>query len=706
MRIVGAALIAGSPLFAQPTANERDEPDSSEERHALDEVIVVSVSKLQERLVNAPASVSVLPSRTIEMSPAQNYGDLLRVVPGVNVVQLSARDVNLASRAQTGTIVTSQLALLDGRTLYQDFFGFVLWDLIPIGTGEIKQIEVIRGPASAVWGANAMTGVVNLITRTPREMEGTDLTVAFGAFDRSVGDEDRDSGLLFSLHATHARVVNDRLAFKVSAGAFAQHALPRPTGDIPNDSNTPYPSFTNYGTKQPRFDFRLDYDFGEAKPPSSGVADHKLIVAGGLGATSGVIHTGIGPFAIQSDTFLGYGKVNYQRGSLKVNFFTNIIDGSAPSLLTPGIDGEPLDFVFSSRTYDLEVGDFRTIGDRQLLSFGGNYRYNGFDLSFASGADRRTEWGLYLQDEIFFSDKFRWTLGGRIDRFDVVDHAVFSPRTALLFKPSPRHSLRLSFNRAFRAPSFVNSYLDAEFLTSVDVGGPDPFLFPVAGRGNVDLSEESLTAYELSYTGALFGRTILSLALYTNVTENVILFTQTGTYTSSNPPAGWPLPPPVLDWLAADGQGLPSELAYRNFDRVSDRGFEVSVETPVSSTIDVFANYSWQDEPRPTGFDLSELNLPPTHRVNAGLDFRYRRYFGYLVGSFVDDAFWQDVLDARYHGPTRAYTLVSATFGVEWEEGKLATSLKVTNLLNRELQQHVFGDIFKRQIVGELHFRF
>src|SRR6185503_5609394 len=120
-------------------------------------------------------------------SPAQNYGDLLRSVPGVNVIQTSARDVNLTSRQATATLSNSQLALLDGRSIYVDFFGFILWDFVPTTTSDIKQIEVVRGPASAVWGANALTGVVNIITKTPREAAGTNLVLSAGLFDRDAG---------------------------------------------------------------------------------------------------------------------------------------------------------------------------------------------------------------------------------------------------------------------------------------------------------------------------------------------------------------------------------------------------------------------------------------------------------------------------------------------------------------------------------------
>ena len=107
--------------------------------------------------------------------------------------------MNVTTRAATGTLSDSMLVLLDGRSVYQDFFGFVLWDFLPVDTTEIKQIEVIRGPASAVWGANAMTGVVNVITKTPREMQGTNVSIRFGQFDRSRTGERFEGGGLFSV---------------------------------------------------------------------------------------------------------------------------------------------------------------------------------------------------------------------------------------------------------------------------------------------------------------------------------------------------------------------------------------------------------------------------------------------------------------------------------------------------------------------------
>jgi outer membrane receptor protein involved in Fe transport len=103
---------------------------------------------------------------------------------------------------------------------------------------------------------------------------------------------------------------------------------------------------------------------------------------------------------------------------------------------------------------------------------------------------------------------------------------------------------------------------------------------------------------------------------------------------------------------------------------------------------------------------LSELNIPAKNRFNAGVNFSRGRYLGDLTVSYSGSAFWQDVLDDPFHGTTKAYTLVNGGFGVRWNKNRVTTSLKVVNLANQSVQQHVFGDILKRQIVGEMRVGF
>src|SRR4030095_1290502 len=168
--------------------------------------------------------MTVIGHQSIQSAPTQNFAELLRTVPGVNITQVSARDINVTTRGATGTLATGLLAVLDGRSLYQDFFGFVMWDFLPVNLNEVKQIEVLRGPASAVWGANALYGVVNVITKSPREMQGTSAAFGFGGLGGANG---QDGGPLWYASGTHAQAVNDRWAYKLSAGVFSQDPLSR-----------------------------------------------------------------------------------------------------------------------------------------------------------------------------------------------------------------------------------------------------------------------------------------------------------------------------------------------------------------------------------------------------------------------------------------------------------------------------------------------
>jgi len=694
----------------QKPAEQKPEEKPAEQPQKFEETVVVSASKTEEKLVNAPATMTVIGPSTIETAPTQNFADLLRSVPGMNITQVSARDINVTMRGATSTLATGQLALLDGRSLYQDFFGFVMWDFLPVNLNEIKQIEVIRGPASAVWGANALYGVVNVITKSPREMQGTSAVLGVGGFDRDSSDPNtQGAGTLFYISGSHAQAVNDKLAFKISAGGYTQDPYSRPTGTIPctnpdvcSGTKAAYPSYANKGTTQPKFDTRVDYD-----QTNGG----KWSFSGGVAGTDGIMHTGIGPFDIDSGSVMGYAKVNYALKGFRAAFFTNLLDGNAANLLTRDQAGNPIALAFNTKTFDFEASNVQTFKNKHVVTYGGNFRRNTFDLSLAPLSEPRTEGGAYVQDEIFLSQMFRLTGGLRVDRFDYLDTAVASPRVAFLIKPREDSTIRVSYNRAYRSPSVVNNFLDVTIVEPINLGLFTPLLngqvYPLGVRsvGNPDLSETKVDAFEIGYTGVLaHGRALLSTAFYVNKTKDDILFTEDTSkrYTSSNPPPGWPAF--LVPALNAIG-GLPSTFTYLNFGHTTQKGFEVGVNSSLNPYFGVFVNYSYQATPK-VDFALSEINLPAKNRFNAGFNFTRDRYLGDVNVTYSDSAFWQDVLDDPYHGTTDAYTLVNGGFGVKWMKNRLTTSVKATNIGNQKIQQHVFGDIVKRQVVGELRVNF
>ncbi len=724
--------LAAPPLVAQQSEPEDLAPDEvaqADEEGVVrrrEEVTVVSASRTAARVVDAPATLSVVSRDVLENTPAQNFADVLRSVPGVNAIQTSARDINLTARGATSTLANSQLVAVDGRSVYLDFFNLVLWDFVPTAnTNEIEQIEVVRGPASVVWGANALTGVVNIITKSPRENQSLGFNLSAGLFDRDGGSrEDDGTGKSYNGSFFYATALNDVWSLRLSAGYLDADPYSRPTGTIPlschplgavpcRDSDgdalpggfplggAPYPSdspgvgnmWVNNGTSQPKFDLRLDQEVG-----SGG----RITYQGGYAGTEGIIHTGIGPFDIQSDSNMAYGKVLYQKGALRVGAFANFVDADAPNLLQ--VDPETLGPVvlgFKTQTYDFEVHNTSVIGGRHALTYGGNYRRNNFDITLAPDGEDRNELGAYIHEE-FFVDKFRLAAGVRVDKFGNIDKAVWSPRVSLMFKPTPDQSIRASYNRAFRSPSLINNYLDQDISNPdpVDLRGlapffppplaglipNEPFFLTVNNFGNRDLVEESVEALELAYT-ATFGRTTVGLAVYQNDTDENINFTVLipdqenpqglpglEFYSPTNPATGVgtetfqpitlnpilmgalaQVPPPFGPIL------LPSKVAtYLNLGPIRNRGIEASIQHRFNDEVDFYANYSWQRTPEILTADadqirypISEVGIPAENRFNLGLSYNGSLFLGNVSVNYADEALWTDVLGCgvpRVHG--------------------------------------------------------
>ena len=711
------------------------------------ETVIVSASRMESTVANAPATVTVVPAATLEAMPSQSYADVLRTVPGMNVVQLSARDINVTSRQATSTLATSQLTLLDGRSLYLDFFGLVLWDFVPTNTADIKQIEVVRGPASAVWGANALTGVVNIITKSPREAPGlTSVTFGGGFFNRDFGSTEGDGvGGLLSTNVSTSQVANSRWSYRLSGGYYGSAAYARPIGRVPliADPRDPsgatmvggatYPAdatgalgsaYRNQGTSQPKFDARVDQE----------LRNGRMTYAGGIAGTRGTLYTGIGPFDIQPGSTMSYGRVSYSRGAARVSAFTNVVDADAPNLLVPNpLTGLPLELNFKSQTYDVEGSHAVVLGSRQTVSFGGNYRRNHFDITLAPNATSRNELGGYVQDEIFL-DRVRLSIGARVDKFGNIEDPAFSPRVSVSFRAADNHVLRAGYNRAFRAPSSINNYLDIGLVSPVDLRGLAPLLpavlqplvanpfplvvraigseLPVGSTPQASLRQESLTAFEGAYTGTFRDRTTVGAAVYVNDMDDNINFAQLPStldpYTADTPPPGWQLPASILGVMAQRGIFLPrTAFTYLNLGPIRQKGIELSVDHRVNETLNGFVNYSWQGEPRvlddPEPYPLIELPIPPTHRFNLGATYTGPRLLGSLVLNYTDKGFWSDVLNGPYHGFTDAFTMVNGSVGVKWTR-RVTTTLKSTNIFNSQIQQHVFGDILGRSVMAEVRF--
>ncbi len=655
---------APTPAAPARTASKPDADEMPERTYA--ETVVVTASKTAEEVRDAPVAVTVVPASEIEKSSAESYGDLLRTVPGLNVAQMSARDVNLTPRLATGRNANATLALLDGRTIYQDYFGMVLWDLLPIDFDEVKQVEVVRGPDSAMWGANAMGGVVNILTKDPAEMLGTSVKLGGGTLGT------REAGVI------HAGT-SGAASYKVSASYFAQDAWERPTA-LPD--GTPLPTYDNTGTHQYRIDLRFDLD-----RPDNG----KWKFGAGFASSDGPILTGLGPFDA-TNLYQGHATAEYLKGDFHASANLTLHDARYVGFLAPEI------VTMKNQTIAAEAGDRHLFGEKNLVSWGASARTSHFDLSLVPDVHARTDLGAFAEDEIFLAETLRLRAGARYDWSDTYGGAL-SPRTGLIFEPHKDHTFRLSWNHAFIAPSLVENFLEfpSVALATLPTGS---YVYPILATGSRDLNAETMNAFEVGYTGSFARRVTVTVSAYYDISRNRIFFVPVEYYSPADPPPGWPLPPSALDQYP-----IPKAFSYRNLGRIVDRGIEVSADMKISRALTAFANYSWQADPQVSeqGATTIPVNLPARNRINAGLSVGAGAFFGSASVNYTASAFWTDV--PPYVGPTAPFTLWNAAAGWTFANN-LTVAVRAVNVTDARVQQHVFGDILRRRVTAELRFHF
>lgn len=671
----------GPPAEEQPDAPEAEEEEAEGRRSGIEEEVVVSASRAEESVLDAPAPVSVLTGREVAEAPAQALPDVLRRTPGMNVVQFSSRDYNLVSRGASSSLATNQQVLVDGRSIYLDFFGFVMWETLPFQSDELEQVEVVRGPGSAVWGANALNGVVNFRTRSPRELAGMQAV--------SVGGGEMESADLSFLTAS----AHEKVSWKLSAG-YHQQDEPWPRPRLA-PSGLELPEVENTGFRNPKLDLRIDRD-----NDGGGRASMQI----GATRTSGLIHTGIGPFDIDDSTGLWWGRGSWERGSTEILFFVNVVDGDAVNVLNE------LPFAFDTWTYDLSGRSAAHIGDRHRLVYGANLRYNDFDLSIAPRGTRRRELGAFATDEWLLSESWSLHLGARADWFDTIG-SVVSPRAALLWRPHQDHSVRFSWNRAYRAPSLVNDFLDTTIFLGFPIGGCEPdSVFPVAAVGNPDLTETRLSAWEIGYTGRWGRHWSFQASAYLNETRDLVDLHPTGHYSSTDQPEDWCGPGFLLDQPEVR-KLFPKVLTYRNVAVVKDRGTEVSLEGAWSRWRG-WLSWSWQDAseidegPAEDALDQFAVNVPPRNRFSLGGTYEAPRWGGTLSWDWIGRAFWSDVLSEPFWGDSERISLVGARLWWKTAQGRLTWSVAGTNLLDDTDPQHPFGDEVGRLVRTNLSVRF
>jgi iron complex outermembrane receptor protein len=244
-------ILAGALLFNSSVEASGDLTLDDLKALPIDELSSLEVgiaSKIPTRINETPAAVFVLTAESIRRSGVRSVPEALRMVPGLNVGSVSGSAWAVNSRGFNETFANKFLVLLDGRSLYNNTFGGVYWDMQDVRMEDVERIEVIRGPGSAVWGANAMNGVINIITRSSYATQG-------GEVVSLVGNQHKEVGFRYGGE------INERSSYRLSLKALINN----------ENSPTPYSGFDSQGAvanddgKHARLSFRTDTDFGEGE---------------------------------------------------------------------------------------------------------------------------------------------------------------------------------------------------------------------------------------------------------------------------------------------------------------------------------------------------------------------------------------------------------------------------------------------------------
>ena len=467
------------------------------------ETVVVSASKTEQQLIDAPATMSVIGPRQLAVAPTTNYAELLRTVPGVNITQISARDVNVTSRGATSSLATSQLTVVDGRSVYQDFFGFTMWEFVP---NEARRDQADRG--------HPRPGVGHLGRQRPERRRQRHHQVAA----RDAGHH----GDVWRRRRSTARSTTTASQPARCSTCAARTPQPSTTGG-PTSSRPACTRRTRLRARsatsrtgsrarrpirrtrirareQPKFDARVDYDFADRTQKLSVFWRHRRHRRHHAFRHRSLRHPRRRPRWATA-------RRRTRRTPSSSQAFINVLDGEATNLVSTDPSGTPIGLIFDTKTFDVEAGDTRVVAAKHVLTYGGNLRFNKFNLTIAPGRGlthrrRRVHPGRVPHQRRGCG----WSPARASTSSRSIDNAVFSPRLAVVFKPKPEQSIRVTYNRAFRAPSMINNNLDTTIGTPLPLGAVNPaygsavYYVPTRAVGNPDLTEEHIDAFEISYS--------------------------------------------------------------------------------------------------------------------------------------------------------------------------------------------------------------
>jgi outer membrane receptor protein involved in Fe transport len=532
---------------------------------SLTEIVVQGASRAPDRIVEAPAAISVVPPQTLASTSITGQAPVaLQAVPGVDVVQSGVNDFNVNARGFNSSLTRRVLVLQDGRDLAIAFLGSQEWNGLTQPLEDLGKVEMVRGPGSALYGANAFSGVVNITTPTAREVIGTKLTVAGGELETFRGD------------LRHAGVFGDgRFGYRFNGGYNRSDTYSRSRTRLDGTSLArEYAEATDEPVGLAREFAPLA---GQSLDPAGEATGDREALKNAYGAgrldyyadNGTVISVDGGASQVENEIFVtGIGRVQvpqaikpYVRAAVAAERFNVFGYWNSRTSLEPQVSlqsGLPLEE--RSDIFHVEgQQNWNFQADRGRVVYGASFRNTQVNTSgtlMDPLNDDRSDnlYSGYGQVEYKVTPQVRLVGAVRFDDGDLIDAQV-SPKGAIVFSPNDRHSFRFSVNRAFQTPNYsefflrvpvapataspatleagiqtyyaaVRASLPPSALAGLTITDDLPWNFSAQTQalalGNANLDVETVTGWEAGYKGSLTENAYITADFYINQLRNFV----------------------------------------------------------------------------------------------------------------------------------------------------------------------------------------
>ncbi len=447
---------------------QHDDPNKEEDLldmsiEELMDVEVTTVSKKEDTLFKSPAAITVITSEDIRRSGHQSIPEVLRMVPGIHVAKVDSNKWAITARGFNGLYAGKLLVLIDGRTVYTPLYSGVYWDVQDLMLEDIERIEVVKGPGGTLWGANAVNGVINVITKNAKDTQGN-------LFTAGMGTEEKGFSSL-----RHGGKIGENAYYRVYAKYFDRDEGVYPNGDHANDRSDAL-----------REGFRIDWDSSEQ--------DHITLQGDFYDGHSGkrVPLTVLGGPNFQSDD-----NANVRGWNMLSRWTRKYSDDSDMSLQFYYDRTERYDIELdqSRDTFDLDFQHRFELVDNHNVIWGLGYRYTSdntdgsYTISFNPASRSDELFTGFVQDEItIVDDQLKFIVGTKVEKNDYTGYE-FQPNARLLWTPNEKNTLWASFARAVSTPARTSSDMTIIYNST-------PAMSITGGR---NLKSQEVKSYELGY---------------------------------------------------------------------------------------------------------------------------------------------------------------------------------------------------------------